>query len=232
MNTAAVILALSWLTPAVDALWARPLGGRGLLARVIDNCRDSGVCDAPLVLTDAPTLLAAKETLPVRVLACPDGLRGHPFNFLALEQPTLSREFDLTLQAGIPADLTFFLPWNRPFLDGPVLEKMYHTLLEDPLTARLVPVTPVNPQLLAKVEGAADFYPVWMQKGLDRQLAPQLLRPAGEACLTHWSRLLRGIPKIAGIRFDAVRTFGVGEAADCALADTLDASLTAGEVRP
>jgi len=221
MNTSAVILALSWLDPGTAALWDRRLAGEGLLARVVRHCRESGVVDTLCVLTDLPAITGAGEGLGGRTMACPEFFRGHPFNFLNIEGQNLSREFQLTLETGTQADLTFFLPWNMPFLDGRMLEKMYHTLFEDPLTARLLPMRPVDPQLMARVDGGGDFFPIWLHKTVDRQLIPQLHRPA-PACLTHWSRVFACMPKVAGLPCDKTETFRVREEADVALAAFLE----------
>ncbi|EFL52203.1 hypothetical protein DesfrDRAFT_1023 [Solidesulfovibrio fructosivorans JJ]] len=221
MNTSAVILALSWLEPGLAALWDRQLAGEGILSRAARHCRESGVVDALCVLTDVPAIAAAGEAIGARTMACPEFFRGHPFNFLNIEGQNLAREFDLTLEIGTQADLTFFLPWNMPFLGGRMLEKMYHILLEDPLTARLLPMRPVDPQLMAHVAGGGEFFPIWLHKTVDRQLIPQLHRPA-PACLTHWSRAFAGIPKVAGLPGDKIFCFRVREEADVSLAAFLE----------
>jgi hypothetical protein len=209
MNTTAFILALSWLTPPVGKLWKARIGENSILARVVWNCKDSGVIDNICILTDDTDLASSQRPEPaVRTYVCPENYHGHPFNPLNIELQSLYRAFDLTLEADIHADLTFFVPWNMPFLHGRLLESMYHTLLDDPLTACILPISPVDPQLFGKVMGADGFFPIWGQKGLDRQLIQQLYRPT-YACLFHWNRVLKTIPKISGLFVDNIQAFTV-----------------------
>lgn len=202
MKTNAIILALSWITPFADALWNVPLDKDGsVLDHVLKNCRESGVIDDLCVVTDLPSLIGKHETLGVRIFECPEFYRGHPFNYLDIEQHVMYREFDLCLAAELQSDMIFQVSWNTPLISGRILERMYHKLLDDPIMARVVPIYPVDPHLYTKVSESGDFFPVWEHRSIDRQMYPQLYQVV-PVVLTHWTRLLSTIPNIMGLTLD------------------------------
>jgi hypothetical protein len=222
MRTTAMILALTWLTPRVDKLWSAPLHDETVLGKVLKNCQRSGIIDEICIVTNAPSLVERRAELDARIFECPDFYVEHAFNFLNIEQHNLYRELDLSHAAAIHGDLTFQLSWNTPLLGARTLEAMYHKLLDDQSTARVIPMYPVDPHLYTKLPGTEDFLPVWEHKGFDRQKSLQLFRPT-TVCLTNWARLLSTIPKVVGLSLDSVSCFTLDSEEQLALVRHLHA---------
>jgi CMP-N-acetylneuraminic acid synthetase len=220
VNTSAIIVALSWLTPHLGKLWRAQISGRSILEHIIENCTKSGVIDKFCVMTDDVGLMEHGQDLGAPIFPCPEIDKDIPLNSLSIELYSLYREYYMVQQIGMHEDLTFFIPWNMPLLNGRTLEKMYHTLLDDPLAARIIPISPIDPHLFTKLEGSGEFFPVWGHKALDRQLIQPLFH-LSYASIVHWQRLFKAIPKLAGITIDKTRFFTVESEQDVELAEYL-----------
>jgi len=204
MQVGASILVLKGVPHGGDVSWDSPLRGSTVLEIVVENCRQAKVIDDMAIVTDDPALIGKGEHGGVRVVACPENMRNHNFNFLSIELYRILRERDFVIETGVPGNINFFVPWNMPLLTGQMLERMYHALLESPSAARMLPVTPVDPHLFTRLPGDAGFFPVWCQKAQDRQRIPQLYRTR-PACIAYWDRLTRTVPSISGFPINRIQ---------------------------
>jgi len=203
MQVGAGILVLKNIAHCEGISWSSRLHGATVLETVIRNCAQVRVIDDLAIITDDPVLIGEGEHGGVRVVACPENMRNHNFNFLSIELYRILRERDFVIETGVPGDVNFFVPWNMPFLSTQLLERMYHTLLESQTAARVVPITPVDPHLFTHFPGDAGYFPVWCQKAQDRQRIPQLFRTR-PACVVDWDRLIRTIPAISGFSINRI----------------------------
>lgn len=197
MQVGASILVLKGITHEDDVSWASPLKCSTVLEIVAQNCQQARVIDDMAIITDDPALIEKGEHGGVRVVACPENMRNHNFNFLNIELYRILRERDFVIETGVPGNINFFIPWNMPLLTGQLLERMYHALLESPSAARMLPMTPVDPHLFTRMGHDGGYFPVWCQKAQDRQRIPQLYRTR-PACVAYWDRLTRTVPSISG----------------------------------
>ncbi|NDY56118.1 hypothetical protein G3N56_05075 [Desulfovibrio sulfodismutans] len=201
MKVTAIILALEHLTPSVRELWAEPIARTPVLKMVVENCLGSGVVDEAFVLGDFDELCSLPDVGGAKVRRVPGYCSQHHFNFLNMEVRCIDMESAMAAEIGAAADLTFFVAWNLPFIRSRHYELLYHRLLDDPVAARVLPITQVDPQLYMLRESTRKFYPVWCHKGLDRQLIQPLFRPVN-ACLASWGRLRMTLPKFVGLEME------------------------------
>lgn len=195
MKVTAIILLQEKLLPD-DVSWDMLLNGKPILQHVVDNCLGFSAIDEIAVATDCDGVKGSIEGAAVARI--PERMAFYPFNFLNATLGRLSMETSCVRAVGFQGDVMAFLPWNMPLLGSMSLERLYHTLLEDMVAARIVPTYPVDPGLHIRLPGEENFFPVWHAPGIDRQRLPQLYRPAF-ACFSHQKRIFSGVPVMKGL---------------------------------
>lgn len=200
MRVTAVLAALDFeMHP--EARWSSPFAGKTVLEQVAANVLACPVIMDACIASDDPELLerGTYGGLPVR--AVPSSMRRYLFNPLSLTLNHISMERSLHQAVGMTGDIVAHVPWSMPLLDAGCLERLYHVLLEDPLPARITPITPEDPALFTRFPGQKGFFPVWHAPSMDRQRVPQLYRSV-PISVNHMPRMRVGIPLVKGLPLD------------------------------
>ncbi|MDR3641671.1 MAG: hypothetical protein P4L39_10150 [Humidesulfovibrio sp.] len=216
MRVKALVLAQS-STQTADARWDSPLAGRGVLERTIENAAACPVIDEVVIATDLPGLLARNTLAGARISEIPANMRAYNFTFLDVSLGRLSMERCMLQEMDCEAEVVFHISWKLPLFSPRSLERIFHTLLDSPVAARVLPISPVDPGLFTQQPGATGFFPVWHAPGVDRQRIPQLFRP-GAVAVSHAKRLGQGIPSVTGVRIARRELVTIESARDLPLA--------------
>lgn len=215
-----------WVTASIivlardqsDAIsWESILSGKSLLQRAVDTARATDELDDIFILTDFKAVLASQEALGVEIKQLPPWLFNHRIDLISKQGWHVNQELLALSEMDALGDIHFFLNWRMPLLTTRSLGKMYQTLLEDRIAARVVGIYPVDPNLFMRLAGKDSYFPVWADVGSDRQDVPQLYR-AGAVGVVHTHRQSESIPESKGFCLSREQGLEILEVEDLDLA--------------
>ena len=166
---------------------AYPILGQPMIQRALTEAQKAGFIDEIFVWTEDEELAQITRDCGCHVIP---RRRDQVYYYAGFSDPNEWGPYMdqyITSTCGTLGDVRVSLNCNYCLMTGDILETMFARLLEDRTADTIIPVTKIDPNLFMENQKTGCLFPIWFQRGLDRQDYPNLYR-AGGISITHAKR--------------------------------------------